>query len=111
MDASRRHARHRRLRARISGTADRPRVSVHRSSRYLHVQVIDDAAGTTLVASSSKGLKGATPVDRAGVLGQQVAKDTLAKGISQVVFDRGGYRYHGRVAALAEGLREGGLTL
>jgi large subunit ribosomal protein L18 len=106
---------HRRVRLKVSGTAERPRLCVFRSSTHLYAQVIDDAAGRTLVAASSvdkemrKQIKGGGNVAAAKIVGQVVASRAKEKGIAQVVFDRGGYRYHGRVKALAEAAREAGL--
>jgi large subunit ribosomal protein L18 len=101
-----------RIRRKISGTAERPRLTVFRSAKHIYAQVIDDAAGTT-VAHASTTKKGAasdgTKSDDAKKIGNTIAKALLAKGISQVVFDRNGYLYHGRVRALADGAREGGL--
>jgi large subunit ribosomal protein L18 len=100
------------IRKRVKGTAERPRLSVFRSNKDIYVQVIDDSAGTTVVAASSreKGVaqKG-TKIEKSKSVGVEVAKRALEKGVSQVVFDRGGYLYHGRVKALADGAREGGL--
>ena len=104
--------RHVRVRGKISGTAERPRLSVFRSSNHIYAQVIDDVAGVTLVAANSTekdfGMAGGNKA-AAKKVGELVAKRALEKGISEVVFDRGGYVYHGRVAELAEGAREGGL--
>ncbi|HVV15137.1 MAG TPA: 50S ribosomal protein L18 [Candidatus Paceibacterota bacterium] len=102
---SRRHAR---IRARVMGTAARPRLAVYKSNRYLHAQVIDDEAGKTIVAGSTKGMK-AKKTDAAKALGMALAKAASAAGINEVVFDRGGFRYTGRVAVLATAAREGGL--
>ena len=106
--------RHRRVRKKIHGTAARPRLAVFRSNRHLSVQVIDDDAGTTLVAAStleadqrSAGSGGS--VDAATRVGQLIAERTKAAGIEQVVFDRGGFAYHGRIAAVASAAREAGL--
>jgi large subunit ribosomal protein L18 len=105
--------RHRRVRAKISGTAERPRLAVFRSSKNIYAQLIDDVAGTTLVAAASNekdfGIYGGN-CDAAKKVGALIAERALAKGIENVVFDRGGYVYHGRVATLAEGAREGGLN-
>ena len=104
--------RHKRVRAKISGTAERPRLSVFRSEANIYAQIIDDVAGNTLVAASSveKGFEGnGGNIEAAKKVGAMVAERALQKGIEEVVFDRGGYVYHGRVAALAEGAREGGL--
>ena len=104
--------RHERVRKKISGTAERPRLNVYRSLNHIYAQVIDDVKGVTLVAASSmdKDFDGyGGNVEAAKKVGVKVAEKALAAGIKQVVFDRGGYVYHGRVAALAEGAREGGL--
>ena len=104
--------RHNRVRGKISGTAERPRLSVFRSESNIYAQIIDDVAGNTLVAASSveKGFEGnGGNIEAAKKVGAMVAERALQKGIEEVVFDRGGYVYHGRVAALAEGAREGGL--
>ena len=104
--------RHRRVRGKISGTPERPRLNVFRSGTNIYAQIIDDVAGKTLVAASSleKGFEGAgSNCESAKKVGQMVAERAKAAGITNVVFDRGGYVYHGRVAALAEGAREGGL--
>ncbi|MBI4059438.1 50S ribosomal protein L18 [Candidatus Giovannonibacteria bacterium] len=101
--------RHRRIRARISGSAARPRLSVFRSSRHLQLQLVDDGRGRTLAGFAEFKIKKGTKSERARNLGLAAAKKILDSGIKKVVFDRGGFRYHGRVRALAEGLREGGL--
>lgn len=104
--------RHQRVRKSISGTADRPRLNVFRSANHIYAQVIDDVKGVTLVSASSldKDFEGyGGNIDGAAAVGKKVAEKALAAGIKTVVFDRGGYVYHGRVAALAEGAREGGL--
>ena len=104
--------RHKRVRGKISGTAERPRLSVFRSESNIYAQIIDDVAGNTLVAASSveKGFEGnGGNIEAAKKIGAVIAERALQKGIEEVVFDRGGYVYHGRVAALAEGAREGGL--
>ncbi|MGD9559982.1 MAG: 50S ribosomal protein L18 [Oscillospiraceae bacterium] len=106
--------RHRRVRGRLSGTAERPRLDVFRSSKHIYAQLIDDVSGTTLAAASSldKGFSGpGGNLEAATKVGKAIAEKALAKGIKQVVFDRGGFVYHGRVKALAEGAREGGLQL
>ena len=102
---------HRRIRKKISGTKERPRLSVYRSNGEIYAQVIDDAQGHTLISVSSrtmKELKG-NKVEKSKEVGKSLAKMASDKGISSVVFDRGGYLYHGRVKAFAEGAREGGL--
>ena len=104
--------RHKRVRGKISGTAERPRLNVFRSETNIYAQIIDDVAGKTLVSASSleKGFAcDGTKSDAAKQVGQMVAERAKAAGITTVVFDRGGYVYHGRVQALAEGAREGGL--
>ena len=104
--------RHARVRGKISGTAERPRLCVFRSENNIYAQIIDDVVGCTLVSASSveKGFEGnGGNVDAAKKVGAKVAERALQKGIEEVVFDRGGYIYHGRVKALAEGAREGGL--
>ncbi|HWL85735.1 MAG TPA: 50S ribosomal protein L18 [Polyangiaceae bacterium] len=102
-----------RIRRKISGTSERPRLSVFRSSKHIYVQAVDDLTGKTVahVSTLAKGLREAegTKSDDAKRVGQAVAKALLAQGISKVVFDRNGYLYHGRVRALADGAREGGL--
>ena len=104
--------RHARVRKKISGTAERPRLCVFRSAKHIYAQIIDDAAGTTLVSASSleKGFENyGGNKEAAKLIGKTIAERALEKGISDVVFDRGGYIYHGRVQQLAEGAREGGL--
>ena len=107
--------RHARVRRKVSGTPERPRLCVFRSSRHIYCQVIDDTRGETLVSASSvedignDGKPTGPKTSDSTLVGKRVADRALAKGISQVVFDRGGYKYHGRVKALAEASREGGL--
>lgn len=102
--------RHARVRARISGTAARPRLSVFRSNRGLFLQLIDDESGKTLVSAGSQEIKGAgNKTALSQTLGQLLAKKATDKKITRVVFDRGFYKYHGRVKAAAEGARAGGL--
>ncbi len=105
--------RHRRVRKKVQGTPERPRLAVFRSNRHISAQVIDDRSGTTLAAASTTeaDLRDATGVAAATAVGQRVAERATAAGVQTVVFDRGGYLYHGRVAALAEGARTGGLEL
>ena len=106
--------RHRRVRKKIMGTAERPRLAVFRSSKHVYVQAIDDIAGRTLAAASTveaEQRKGATAnVDAARGVGRLIAQRVKEAGIETVVFDRGGFSYHGRVAAVADGAREGGLV-
>ncbi len=108
-----RQRRHARIRKNVSGTAEYPRLAVFRSSRHVYAQVIDDQAGHTLVSASSldKTLRGekVSPTEMAKRVGMLCAQRAQEKGINSVVFDRGGYQFHGRVAALAEGAREQGL--
>ncbi len=104
--------RHSRVRGKISGTAERPRLSVFRSENHIYAQVIDDVAGNTLVSASTveKAFEGnGSNCEAAKKVGAMVAERALQKGIEEVVFDRGGYIYHGRVQALADGAREAGL--
>ncbi len=104
--------RHVRVRGKISGTPERPRLNVFRSNANIYAQLIDDVNGVTLVSANTleKGFEGATGnAEAAKKVGTVLAERAKAKGIEEVVFDRGGYVYHGRVAALAEGAREGGL--
>ena len=104
--------RHKRVRAKLSGTSERPRLNVFRSEKNIYAQVIDDEKGVTLVSASSqdKGFENyGGNIEAAKAIGTEIAKRALEKGITEVVFDRGGYVYHGRVAALAEAAREAGL--
>lgn len=104
--------RHSRVRSKISGTAERPRLSVFRSESNIYAQIIDDAAGVTLASASTveKAFEGnGSNCEAAKKIGAVIAERALQKGIEEVVFDRGGYIYHGRVKALTEGAREGGL--
>ncbi|HEY67881.1 MAG: 50S ribosomal protein L18 [Chloroflexi bacterium] len=107
--------RHRRVRKRVVGTPERPRLNVFRSLRHIYAQVIDDSRGHTLVSASTidpeveAQLKGLTKTEQARVVGRVLAERALSRGIKKVVFDRGGYKYHGRVKALADAAREGGL--
>lgn len=105
-----RQRRHNRIRAKIEGTAKRPRLVVFRSLMYHYAQLIDDQKGVTLVSASDMKMKGKEKkVDRAKKVGMELAKQAVEKKISTCVFDRNGYHYHGRVKAVAEGAREGGL--
>ncbi len=101
--------RHKRLRQRLSGAGERPRLNVFRSARFTYAQVIDDEKGHTLAAASSRELPKGVKTDAARAVGKLVAERAKAKGVTSVVFDRGGYQYHGRVKALADGAREEGL--
>ena len=105
--------RHKRVRGKVNGTPERPRLNVFRSETNIYAQIIDDTKGITLVSASSleKGFEcEGTKTDAAKKVGEAIAERAKAKGIDTVVFDRGGYLYHGRVKALAEGAREGGLN-
>ena len=112
-----REKRHRSLRKRIEGTAERPRLAIFRSSRHIYAQVIDDLANKTLVGTSDLGFEGGQESGKtdagkkatAKKVGTAIAKKCLEKGIDKVVFDRAGFKYHGRVSALADGAREAGL--
>lgn len=109
MNQQRRQKRHHRLRTRLRGTAVRPRVSVFRSARRVTIQFIDDDAQQTLMAVSTVEAPKASKITQAETLGSTAAKQAQAKGITRIVFDRGGYAYHGRVKALADAMRQGGL--
>jgi len=107
-----RHRRHLRGRKHLRGTADRPRLAIYRSNKYIYAQVIDDIEGTTLAAASSQesDLRGERlNVDTAAKVGTMVADRAKEAGVTSVVFDRGGYKYHGRLKALADAAREAGL--
>jgi large subunit ribosomal protein L18 len=105
--------RRRRVRAKVAGTAERPRISVFRSNRGIQAQLVDDLAGRTLAAVTwtESDLRSLKPMEQAGKAGELLAERAKAAGVESAVFDRGGYRYHGRVKAFAEGVREGGLTV
>ena len=113
--ASERRRIHRRIRERISGNLNRPRLCVYRSSKYIYVQIVDDTSGRTLVAASTaeKDVRGDAPqggnIAAAKLVGKAIAERAKVKGIESVVFDRGGYLYHGRIKAVAEAARESGL--
>ena len=106
---------HKRIRERISGNANRPRLCVYRSSKYIYAQIIDDTQGNTLAAASSRekdvrgDLKQGGNIEAAKVVGKVIAQRAQAKGIETIVFDRGGYLYHGQIKAVAEAAREAGL--
>jgi large subunit ribosomal protein L18 len=102
-------ARHKRIRARVVGSAERPRLAIFRSNRFIYAQLIDDTAHKTLAAVDSRAVTGGTPAERAGAVGTEIAKKAAAAGITKVVFDRGGFRYQGNVAALADAARTAGL--
>jgi len=109
-----RRKRHERIRLRLAGSTERPRLSIFRSAKFIYAQVIDDSSGRTLAAASSREATlaaGSGKVEAARSVGRALAQRAKAAGVSAVVLDRGGYRYHGRVRSLAEGAREGGLDL
>lgn len=101
--------RHLRVRRRITGTAERPRLVVFRSLKHIYAQIVDDAAGRTLMTVSSQVLTEGKKSERSVQVGKAIAEKAKAAGITRVVFDRAGYKYHGRVKAVADGAREGGL--
>jgi large subunit ribosomal protein L18 len=104
--------RHARVRKKVAGTAERPRLAVYRSNRHIYVQLIDDRAAATLAAASDAEIDAAKgKTDRAKQVGKLIADKAKGAGIERVVFDRGGRQFHGRVAAVAEGAREGGLQI
>jgi large subunit ribosomal protein L18 len=110
-DTRKRWVRHRRVRKNVRGIADRPRLAVFRSSNHIYAQIIDDEQGHTLAAAGSVELKmDDVKTDVAKAVGMAVAKKALAAGVTKVVFDRGGYKYHGRVKALADAARSEGLS-
>lgn len=98
-----------RIRGKITGSAERPRMTVFRSNKQIYVQLIDDNAGRTLVSASSKGIEEGTKCEIAEKVGELAAKKAIAAGVETVVFDRNGYLFHGRVKSLADGARKGGL--
>ena len=101
----------RRIRAKVSGTPERPRLSVFRSNKHIYAQLIDDLEGVTLAAASTRENDGGIGTEASKAVGQRIAERAKEAGVERAVFDRGGYRYHGNVKALAEGARDGGLTL
>jgi large subunit ribosomal protein L18 len=104
-----RQRRHLRVRKKVTGTAERPRLVVFRSDKHIYAQLVDDDAGRTLATISSVKVGDGKKSDKAAEVGKQVAAAAKERGITRVVFDRGGYKYHGRVKAVADGAREGGL--
>lgn len=102
---TRRQRVHKRIRKSIKGTAERPRLSVYRSNKAIYAQLIDDVAGVTLMAASSRGITAGSKVEQAREVGRAIATKATEAGITKVVFDRSGYIYHGRIKALAEGAR------
>jgi len=102
--------RHKRIRSKVSGTVEIPRLSVYKSNKYIYAQLIDDVAGVTLAAASTQDQKGKGMLEKAEKAGEAIAKLAAEKKITKVVFDRGGFIYTGRVKALADGARKGGLV-
>lgn len=102
--------RHARIRARVQGTSERPRLAVFRSNRFIYAQLIDDSQGITLVSADSRTAQGKNSRERALEVGKLIATNAKQKGVEKVVFDRGGFQYKGVIAALAEGAREAGLS-
>jgi large subunit ribosomal protein L18 len=102
-----------RVRAKVTGTTERPRISVFRSNRGIHAQLVDDLSGRTLAAVSwtESDLRGLKPMEQAGKAGELLAQRAKSAGVESAVFDRGGYQYHGKVKAFADGVREGGLKV
>lgn len=107
--SEKRAGRHKRIRARVIGTAARPRLAVFRSNRFVYAQLIDDSIGKTLAAADSRTIDGKTLTERATATGAAIATIAKKAGVTKVVFDRGGFKYQGIVAALADGARSGGL--
>ena len=107
--AQKRTARHRRIRMRVTGTAERPRLSVYRSNASIYAQLIDDTTGLTLASAHDMEAKKGTKIEHARQVGEEIAAKATKAGIKTVVFDRGGFLYTGRIAALADAAREGGL--
>lgn len=97
------------IRSRVSGTSERPRLSVFRSNKDIYAQLIDDTKGSTLLAVSSRDIKSGSKTDQSAQVGKLLAEKAIAQGITLIAFDRSGYLYHGRVKGLADGAREGGL--
>lgn len=102
--------RHNRIRAKVSGTAERPRLAIFRSNRFVYAQLIDDVAGKTLAATDTRTVKSGTATEKATAIGAEIAKKAKAVGVNSVVFDRGGFRYQGAIAALADAARAEGLA-
>lgn len=104
-----RHRNHRKLRSKISGTGESPRLAVFKSNTAVYAQLIDDEKGVTVAQATSKGMKGKGQLEKSKEIGKSLAEKALALGVKKVVFDRGGFQYTGKIAAVAEGAREGGL--
>jgi large subunit ribosomal protein L18 len=105
-----REARRARIRARVHGTAERPRLAIFKSNRYIYAQLVNDETGTTVATADSRTAAGNTPAERAAAVGSTIAEKAKAAGIAAIVFDRGGFRYQGAIAALADAARAGGLA-
>lgn len=108
--ATKREVRKNRIRSKIEGTSDRPRLAVFKSNKFIYVQLIDDTKGNTLGAADSKTIKADSQIEKAKKVGENIAKVAKEKGISKVVFDRGGFRYAGAIKELADSARNAGLT-
>ncbi len=108
--SAKRERRHKRIRSRVSGTADMPRLSVFKSNKYMYAQLINDETATTIAHVTSEKMKGKGMVEKAKAVGKEIATQAASKNIKKVVFDRGGFIYTGRVKALADAAREGGLN-
>jgi large subunit ribosomal protein L18 len=106
---AKRERRHKRIRSKVSGTAEMPRLSIFKSNKYMYAQIINDETGTTIASANSSKAAGKGILEKAKNVGMEIATRAMAKNIKKVVFDRGGFIYTGRVKALAEGAREGGL--
>ncbi len=109
MKKENRISKHKRIRKVVVGTTERPRVSIYRSTQHIYAQIIDDTKGQTILSASDVKLKTGAKTERARSVGENLAKEALNKKIKKIVFDRGGFKYQGRIVALAEGLRKGGL--
>ena len=109
MQKLKRKAIHKRVRKNVTGRTDRPRVAVFKSSQHIYAQIIDDSSHTTIVSESDLKLTTGTKTEKATLVGENLAKKAIDKKVKAIIFDRGGFKYHGRVASLAEGLRKGGL--
>ena len=107
---TKREARRARIRARVTGTAERPRLAIFRSNRFIYAQLINDEAGTTIATVDSRKATGANPSLRAAEVGKEIAEKAKKAGVTAIVFDRGGFRYQGAIAALADAAREAGLA-
>jgi large subunit ribosomal protein L18 len=107
--ADQRQRRHARIRSRLSGTTERPRLSIFKSNRHMYAQIIDDASGKTILGISSEKAEGKTMMEKSKSLGNMIAKASLGKKISKVAFDRGGFKYTGKIKLFADAAREGGL--